>query len=88
MSARRGIVRMVLLAVAAATALTTAGAAPVGAQQLIDAGGGHGEGGVAFVAFTVMVVLVAGALFYMDRVRRTREERERLRDQGPGAPRG
>ena len=45
------------------------------AQQLIDAGGGKGEGGLAFVAFTIMCLLIVGALFYMDRIRRRREER-------------
>jgi len=45
------------------------------AQQLIDAGGGKGEGGLAFVAFTIMCVLIVGALFYMDRIRRRREEK-------------
>jgi hypothetical protein len=45
------------------------------AQQLIDAGGGKGEGGLAFVAFTLMCVLTVGALFYMDRIRRRREEK-------------
>jgi hypothetical protein len=50
------------------------------AQQLIDAGGGEGEGGLAFIAFTLMCLLTVGALFYMDRVRRRREDRS---DQGP-----
>ncbi len=43
------------------------------AQQVIDAGGGKGEGGLAFVAFTLMCLLTVGALFYMDRIRRRRE---------------
>ena len=45
------------------------------AQQLIDAGGGKGEGGLAFVAFTLMCLLTVAAMFYMDRIRRRREER-------------
>jgi hypothetical protein len=45
------------------------------AQQLIDAGGGEGEGGLAFVAFTLMCALTVGALFYMDRIRRRREDK-------------
>jgi hypothetical protein len=53
------------------------------AQQLIDAGGGEGEGGLAFVAFTVMCLLTVGAMFYMDRVRRRREEKP---DQGGPGP--
>jgi hypothetical protein len=46
------------------------------AQQIIDAGGGNGEGGLAFVAFTVMCVLIVGAMFFMDKVRRRREDQE------------
>jgi hypothetical protein len=47
------------------------------AQQLIDAGRRPG-GALAFVAFTGMCVLIVGALFFMDRVRRRAEEK---RDQ-------
>ena len=43
------------------------------AQQLIDA---SKDGGAAFIAFSVMVFMFAGSLFYMDRVRRRREERD------------
>ncbi len=50
------------------------------AQQVIDAGGGKGEGGLAFVAFTLMCLLTVGALFYMDRIRRRRERDD---DGGP-----
>ena len=63
---------------ALALALSTAGAllllaAPAGAQQLVDAGKeGDGSGGLAFVLMVVMVVCIAGALFFMDRVRRNR----------------
>lgn len=53
------------------------------AQQVIDAGGGDGEGGLAFVAFTVMCLLTVGAMFYMDRVRRRREDHS---DQGGPGP--
>jgi hypothetical protein len=45
---------------------------PLG-QQLIDAGE---NGGLAFVAFTVMVFAIGFSLLYMDRVRRSREETE------------
>ena len=48
------------------------------AQQLIDA---SKDGGAAFIAFAVMVFLFTGSLFYMDHVRRKREERDRPRDQ-------
>jgi hypothetical protein len=53
------------------------------AQQLIDAGGGKGEGGLAFVAFTIMCVLTVGALFYMDRIRRRRGEGRDQDGTGP-----
>ena len=43
------------------------------AQQLIDA---SKDGGAAFLAFAIMVFLFAGSLFYMDRVRRKREEKQ------------
>ncbi len=54
-------------------------AAPAGAQQLIDAGGGagNGSGGVAFVAFALMVFAIGFALFFMDRVRRRSNDDER-----------
>jgi hypothetical protein len=43
------------------------------AQQLIDA---SKDGGAAFIAFAVMCFLFVGSLFYMDRVRRKRSERD------------
>ena len=43
------------------------------AQQLIDA---SKDGGAAFIAFAVMCFLFVGSLFYMDRVRRKRAERD------------
>jgi hypothetical protein len=46
------------------------------AQQLIDAGE---EGGLAFIALTVMCFLFVASLFYMDKVRRRREERDTTR---------
>lgn len=42
------------------------------AQQLIDA---SKDGGAAFIAFSIMVFLFTASLFYMDRVRRKREEK-------------
>lgn len=62
----------------AALALGTLGAllalsVPAGAQQLVDAGKeGDGSGGLAFVLMVVMIVCVAAAMFFMDRVRRNR----------------
>jgi hypothetical protein len=49
-------------------------AVPASAQQLVDAGGGAGDGsgGLAFVLMVVMVVAIGGSLFYMDHVRRNR----------------
>ena len=43
------------------------------AQQLIDA---SKDGGAAFLAFAIMVFLFVGSLFYMDKIRRKREDRE------------
>ena len=43
------------------------------AQQLIDGGK---DGGAAFLAFAIMVFLFAGSLFYMDKVRRGREDQQ------------
>ena len=54
-------------------AALVAHAVPAGAQQLVDAGKeGDGSGGLAFVLMVVMVAGIAGALFYMDHVRRNR----------------
>ncbi|MGQ0826196.1 MAG: hypothetical protein ACT4OX_14395 [Actinomycetota bacterium] len=44
------------------------------AQQFIDA---SEQGGEAFLAFAITVFLFTGSLFYMDRVRRRREQRDR-----------
>ena len=55
------------------------------AQQIIDAGGGEGEGGLAFVAFTLMCLLTVGALFFMDRIRRRRDERDGPDGPGPSS---
>jgi len=44
------------------------------AQQLIDA---SEDGGLAFLVFAIMVFLFTASLFYMDRIRRRREERAR-----------
>ena len=41
------------------------------AQQLIDA---SKDGGAAFIAFATMVFLFAGSLFYMDHIRRKRDQ--------------
>jgi hypothetical protein len=65
----RAVVGLGLCVVGALLALT----APAGAQQLVDAGGeGNGSGGLAFVLMVVMIAAMAGALFYMDHVRRNR----------------
>jgi hypothetical protein len=47
------------------------------AQQLIDA---SEDGAAAFVAFAIMVFLFTASLFYMDYVRRRRQEQ---RDKNP-----
>ena len=43
------------------------------AQQLIDA---SKDGGAAFIAFATMCFLFAGSLFYMDKIRRKRQDRD------------
>ena len=70
--------RIVAAGVAAFGVLGVA-AVPAGAQQVVDAGGGanNGSGGVAFIAFTLMVFFIAFALFFMDRVRRRASDDER-----------
>jgi hypothetical protein len=63
---------MLALALCTVAALVVS-AVPAGAQQLVDAGKeGDGSGGLAFVLMVVMVVCIAGALFFMDHVRRNR----------------
>jgi hypothetical protein len=44
------------------------------AQQLIDAGQ---DGGAAFLAFAIMVFLFVGSLFYMDHIRKRRDDQNR-----------
>jgi hypothetical protein len=46
------------------------------AQQIVDAGGGDGQGGLAFVLLVVLVAGMWGALFFMDRVRKRSAERD------------
>jgi hypothetical protein len=67
----RVIRRCAALGLAAFTvvALLATGA---GAQQLVDAGKEGTGGGLAFVLFGVMVFIIAGALFFMDHVRKRR----------------
>ena len=67
----RAIRRCAALALASVTvgALLATGA---GAQQLVDAGKEGTGGGLAFVLFGVMVFIIAGALFFMDHVRKRR----------------
>jgi len=48
------------------------------AQQLIDA---SKDGGAAFIAFATMVFLFAGSLFYMDHIRRTRQEKQEEKER-------
>jgi hypothetical protein len=69
--------RLVTLLALSATSVVALFAVPAGAQQLVDAGkDGDGSGGLAFVLFAVMVFLCAGAMFFMDHVRRNRLPRE------------
>jgi hypothetical protein len=61
----------VVVAGAGAVLAVALWSAPAGAQQLVDAGKeGDGSGGLAFVLFAFMVFVIAGAMFFMDRIRR------------------
>jgi hypothetical protein len=69
----RTVVALALGAVAGLAML----AAPAGAQQLVDAGKhGDGSGGLAFVLMVAVIFVMAGALFYLDHVRRNRLPKE------------
>ena len=46
------------------------------AQQVVDAGGDNGQGGLAFVLLVVLVAAIAGALFFMDRIRKRSTDRD------------
>jgi hypothetical protein len=68
-------IRRVLLIATLGVATFASLAAPAGAQQIVDAGKeGDGSGGLAFVLMTLMVVIICAALFFMDRIRRRRED--------------
>ena len=74
MTTMRGL-RVFLAGVLGAGVLLTF-AAPAGAQQLVDASGENGGGGLAFVLFAATVMLTWAAIFFMDRVRRRASENE------------
>jgi len=65
--------RVATFAALALGAVVTAGA-PAGAQQLVDASGERGGGGLAFVLFAFTVMIMVAAMFFMDKVRRRRSE--------------
>jgi Na+/melibiose symporter-like transporter len=65
-------------AVFAVGVVLVAAAAPAGAQQLVDAGGDNGQGGLAFVLMALMVFVIGFALFFMDRVRRRAADDDRV----------
>lgn len=44
--------------------------------QMVDAGGENGQGGLAFVLLAVFIGLLFASLFYMDRIRQRREDRQ------------
>jgi hypothetical protein len=65
----RSVAGAALVAFAALLVLS----APAGAQQLVDAGKeGDGSGGLAFVIMVLVIVCIAGSLFFLDHVRRNR----------------
>jgi hypothetical protein len=45
-------------------------------QQVVDASGENGAGGLAFVILVLVVCVIWGSLFYMDRVRKRAMERD------------
>jgi hypothetical protein len=61
--------RMIFGALVVLATLGTS-AAPAMAQELVDASGEGGGGGLAFVLMTVMVFVIGGSLFFMDKIRR------------------
>ncbi|HSO96197.1 MAG TPA: hypothetical protein VLV81_09175 [Acidimicrobiia bacterium] len=65
-------IRSFVSAALVVAAVVVGAAVPAGAQQLVDAGGDNGQGGLAFVLMAVMVFLIGFSLFFMDRVRRRR----------------
>ena len=46
------------------------------AQQVVDAAGGNGAGGLAFVILVLVVCGIWGSLFFMDRVRKKAMEKD------------
>ena len=76
MSINGSAMKRTVVITAGAIVSVLAGAGPAGAQQIIDASGHRGGGGLAFVAFAILCLLMVGSLFYMDKVRRRASERE------------
>ncbi len=64
--------RFLLLTATLSVAALVATAVPASAQQLVDASGENGGGGLAFVLMVVMIVGITASLFFMDHVRRNR----------------
>ena len=63
--------RTLLAIVGLALVALVTGAAPAGAQQIVDAGKqGDGSGALAFVIFAACCMIIVAALFFMDRIRR------------------
>ncbi|GMU78836.1 MAG: hypothetical protein AMXMBFR46_16300 [Acidimicrobiia bacterium] len=46
------------------------------AQQIVDASGENGGGGLAFVLLVLTVVIIWGSLLFMDRIRKRAERRD------------
>jgi hypothetical protein len=69
------MIRRALLVLTLATLGVVLVASTAGAQQIVDAGKeGDGSGGLAFVLLALLVFLTWAALFFMDRIRRRRED--------------
>ncbi len=68
--------RAALTALTLVTLVTLTGCGPdINNGQIVDAGGENGQGGLAFVLLAVFIGLLFASLFYMDRIRKKREER-------------
>jgi hypothetical protein len=65
-------IRITLATGLLAVVALVASASPASAQQVVDAGKDR-QGGLAFILFALMVFIMGGLLFFMDRVRRRRE---------------
>lgn len=69
--------RTLVLIVSVALASVVLLGAPVGAQQIVDAGKEE-QGGLAFVLMALMFGIIFAVLFSMDRIRRRRLDADKI----------